>query len=280
MALAPIALSSCTVSVRDPETTIPAGKMQVDVRLAECGGLAAFCDDGECGDACTGLGVCLWGVDQTERVDVPDGFVNALAIASDGCIVNTAAPRFLPVCETFDVGGQFVQGGGDGSLTSLGGELCVCVSNPTGADCLVRRKVTVVGASIENPPAVGGGGDVQVGLSFNSTDGHVSSATVDCGDVAGCAGTAADARYQVTVDGEVLPILRARTGGAAANSTTIDLGDVSLAAGETYQMCAQPELLMVSAAGGRFPLEGGRVTLCVELVCPDAGQVFAQSEVC
>jgi hypothetical protein len=259
VASTPIALGSCTVSVRDPAQTVPRGRLQFDVRTYPYGALAAFCDVDSCilgpdGEPLRGLGVDLYGVDQTEpSATPPSGYANPLGITSSNELFVDLPVQYEPTCSTLTVGGQFTATAGN-----LGAALTQCVSNTSGRPARLRRVLTVTNASIQDPP--GTPGTLNISVDTGSGDG-----TIDCGDIETCVGRA-DAQYVLDVDGTGYQIVRARSGQASAYSGSIRLPDVQLAAAATYTTTVQPELEILSAASAAFLTNGGVVELCSTLV--------------
>lgn len=281
LAPSPVALNSCTVSVRDPATTIPVGRFQFDVRTHPFGALTAFCEDDVCvlgpdGEPLRGLAVDLYDVDQTVAAATPpSGYVNPLAVTVDGELYVDLAQTYEPSCVTTAVATTLLQGGGANSTTDLGNPITHCVTNSTGAACKLRRSVTIRNASIENPPTDPASGTITAPLN-NAGD----AAVVDCATIRQCDPTPADMVYQLDVNGETLQVVRAMTGQASTYSGTIQLADVTVAADTDYTLTVQPELLVVAPASARFPIAGGSIMTCLQLVCPPANRGFVSTEAC
>lgn len=275
MAVVPRALSSCTISVRDPQSTRPAGRLQFDVRAYQIGALTEFCDTDQCvlgpdGEPLRGLGINLFGVDQTEAAaDPPAGYVNPLGITASNELFVDLAGRLEPVCTERSVGGQQVASAGN-----VGGVLSQCVSNTTGRVVRARRRVTVVNASVIDPPRAGVSGSITVDTSG-------PSATIDCDEIQGCEPAAGDVEYRLTIGGDVYSIVRAMSGQSAVATTTFDLPAVTVAADGSLTTEIQAGVVFHSNPGGSVFVNGGTVRVCTELVSgrPSDG-VFQEPTTC
>lgn len=292
MAAVPIVLNSCTITGRDPATTNPQGRIQLDVRKYEVGGLKEFCDETACllgpdGLPLRGLGIGLREVDQTEPEDpgnvVGDGcYENPLRIDSNNCLwVKWSKPR-AEVCNRFSNSEFFISGGATGEKTALGSTVQRSVTNNTCDRCKIIRKVTICNAGIEDPPS---------DLQFDAGDEPVVPVTArneanpplygfECSGLDRCTPKAADAVYQISSpEGEICRVTRACTGGCSAYSGTIEFDPVFIDPGDTYDFVVTPQLLMESPASGPFKISRGDIKVCLQLVCPVTGEEFNEDQI-
>lgn len=222
------------------------------MRLHPLSGLEAVCDPPDCpdpdGTSGIGLAVCLQGESEPVSSGAPPvGYVNPLRRDDNGCLYAAIETEGGCARASLNYGEQMANPSAGAAGTA---PASVTLANGTGVACKARRTVTILNAGIEDPPA--------------STN-----------------GTPADIALAIEVDGaERYRVARARTGGVASASTTIELPEVLIAAGGTLELEARPYVEVISAAGDRYPIAYGEVQVKMVMVCPAPGAAFTEADLC